>query len=405
MFPKADANVTFIKGRITTCNLLTIRILLFYSSRIKVINQNWQLPAQPCLEFEGVPCSYLAALRHFPLSQKRHSGFLPANSRPMPSTGLGFEGIGYYKVINRVLGRRCMGMSIPTAGWSFNVNLPTSAATGIGFIPISGLLNTKMNFKGDPDYFRTRAIPLPGIILPIAGGPGVSFSAHVNASSTKYNKYVPNSPQINFQSLLVKSITHSKTTSAYNLTVSANHSQNNQTRLVNLSLPDIGFFGANGLPLQSREGGKTNGISNWVLVTAVRSGTRLLSMIPLLSCETFSDTIQWGAQHSVPISLSLPPIMGGAIMLAPSVSYSQVWISQKLPPKLEQRNKQAGHLHHERALYRPASFVWHGHEHSLIWKYNFHGSRVSAIRHVVRAHTFAQLSAGSVKQTFLPHQS
>jgi hypothetical protein len=41
------------------------------------------------------------------------------------------------------------------------------------------------------------------------------------------------------------------------------------------------------------------------------------------------DTLQWGAQHNFPLSVSLPPILGGAIILSPGVSYSQVWIAQK----------------------------------------------------------------------------
>lgn len=40
-----------------------------------------------------------------------------------------------------------------------------------------------------------------------------------------------------------------------------------------------------------------------------------------------------GAQHSIPITLALPPIMGGAVIVSPSVSYSQVWIAQKFRRK------------------------------------------------------------------------
>ncbi len=52
-------------------------------------------------------------------------------------------------------------------------------------------------------------------------------------------------------------------------------------------------------------------------------------MIRLLNFRNLIDTLQWGAQHNIPISLSLPPIFGGAIMVSPGISYSQVWLAQK----------------------------------------------------------------------------
>ena len=85
--------------------------------------------------------------------------------------------------------------------------------------------------------------------------PGTSFSANVNASSTTYNENVPNNPNLNFQNQLSSSIAYSKTwvDKPYNLTVSANHNQNNQTRLVNLNLPDVGFTVSTLYPFQKKE--------------------------------------------------------------------------------------------------------------------------------------------------------
>ena len=382
---KADANVTFIKGgRITTCNYDDPHFA-FYSSRIKVINQKLAVTGPTRPEFEGVPLPIWLPFGIFPLSQKRHSGFLPANFATNEQYGLGFEGIGYYKVINEYWDVKVYGNVYSYGGWSFNVNPTYQRRYRYRGSFNFGLLNTKMNFKGDPDYFKNKSYTITwNHSSDSKARPGVNFSAHVNASSTKYNKYVPNSPQINFQSLLASSITYSKTTSAYNLTVSANHSQNNQTRLVNLSLPDIGFSVPTVYPLQSREGGK----NKWYQQLGIGySGTfrnQASFYDSAFKLRNLLDTIQWGAQHSVPISLSLPPIMGGAIMLAPSVSYSQVWISQKLRRSWNSvTNKLDTSITKGLFIDQQASFGM-GMSTALYGKYNFHGSRVSAIRHVVR---------------------
>ena len=40
------------------------------------------------------------------------------------------------------------------------------------------------------------------------------------------------------------------------------------------------------------------------------------------------DTVQWGIDHHIPISLSLPPI--GPFVITPSISYEERWYAQKI---------------------------------------------------------------------------
>src|SRR5262249_17500036 len=48
------------------------------------------------------------------------------------------------------------------------------------------------------------------------------------------------------------------------------------------------------------------------------------------SFKQIIDTLQWGAQHSLPISLTLPPLLGGALIISPGVAYQQNWLSQSM---------------------------------------------------------------------------
>jgi hypothetical protein len=58
----------------------------------------------------------------------------------------------------------------------------------------------------------------------------------------------------------------------------------------------------------------------------------------LFNFKKLIDTFQWGAMHSVPITLALP--MKGPIQIAPGVSFSQRWYSRKLFMKWDSaRNK------------------------------------------------------------------
>ena len=106
----------------------------------------------------------------------------------------------------------------------------------------------------------------------------------------------------------------------FNLTVSANHSQNNNLHYININLPDVGFTMNTIYPLQKKEvigtpkwyeklgigynGSFNNSFSFYDTVKYGQNGVK-----PLF--EYLKDTAQWTAHHSIPITLSLPPVLGG----------------------------------------------------------------------------------------------
>jgi hypothetical protein len=116
--------------------------------------------------------------------------------------------------------------------------------------------STKINFKGDPDYQKNMSYFVTwNHSVDSRARPGTNFSASVSAGSTKYNQYVSNNPQLNFQNQLTSSITYSKMWigTPFNLTVSANHSQNNNLHYISINLPDVGFTMNTIYPLQKKE--------------------------------------------------------------------------------------------------------------------------------------------------------
>jgi hypothetical protein len=124
------------------------------------------------------------------------------------------------------------------------------------------------------------------------------------------------------------SITYSKTWDAFNLTASANHNQNNNTGIVNITLPNIGFTANTFYPLQQKE---YTGSPKWYEKLGIGLNSSFANEInfydSLFSFRNIIDTIQWGAQHNVPIQLSLPSI--GPLQVAPGISYSNKWFSRE----------------------------------------------------------------------------
>lgn len=330
---KVDDNVSFVKrGFFTTCNLDEPHFG-FRANKLKVINKKVAVsgPAHP--EFEGVPLPVYIPFGFYPLSQGRKSGLLPPQFETNDQFGLGLTGLGYYKVVNQYWDTKFYGDIYSYGGWAVNVNPTYRRRYRYAGSMTFGLRKTKRNFKGDPDFYTNNSYQLVwSHSSDSRARPGTTFSANVNASSTTYNENIPNDPRLNFQNQLGSSIAYSKTwqDKPYNLTLSANHNQNNQTRLVNISLPDAGFTVSTLYPFQKKE---FAGTKKWYEQLGIAYNGTFRNQVSFydtaFKLRNLIDTLQWGAQHNIPISLSLPPILGGALVVSPGVSYSQVWLAQK----------------------------------------------------------------------------
>lgn len=386
---KIDANTTFIKrARFTTCNL-DVPHFAFLTNKMKVVNQKLAVsgPAHP--EFEGVPIPIYVPFGFYPLSQGRHSGLLPPQFTVNEQMGLGLEGLGYYKVLNDYWDVKLYGSIYSYGGWSANLN-PTYRRR----YRYSGNFNfsmqsTKQSFKGDPDYFKNNSFFVTWThAVDSRARPGVTFSANVNAGSTKYNQLIPNDPRVNFQNQLSSSIAYSKTwkDKPFNLTLSANHNQNNRTRLINVNLPDAGFTVNTLYPLQRKE---VIGSQKWYEKLGIGYNGVFRNQVSFYDTAfTFKqllDTLQWGAQHNIPITMSLPALFGGALLVSPSISYSQVWIAQKVRMKWNPATQKIDTVSIRKGLFvdQTAQFSL-GFSTAIFGTYSFKNSKIVAIRHVIR---------------------
>ncbi|MDP4264639.1 MAG: putative LPS assembly protein LptD [Bacteroidota bacterium] len=385
---KISDEVTYIdEARFTTCDLDDPHFDI-KANRMKIINKKLGISGPAHMEFEGVPIPIYIPFGIFPLTQERHSGLLRPTFETNEQEGLGLIGLGYYKVMNDYWDVKAYGNVYSYGSWSANVN-PTYVKKyhyrgSLNF----GLQRTKLNFKGDPDYIHNNSYSLLwSHSSDSKARPGVNFAANVNMSSTSYNRYVPNNPQVNFQNILASSITYSKNwqDKPFNLTVSANHNQNNQSRLVNLNLPDVGFTMGTIYPFQRKEAA---GAKKWYEQLGIAYTGSFRNEVSFYDTafkfRNILDTLQWGAQHSLPISLSLPPILGGAIVVAPSVSYSQVWIARKFRRTWDETaQKLDTTITKGLFIDQQASFGLSLNT-AIFGTYQFRKSRITKIRHVIR---------------------
>ncbi len=333
---KTEKDVAFAyNSRFTTCNLDTPHFD-FRAKRMKLINNKLAVSGPAYPEFEGVPIPVFIPFGIYPLNRGRHSGLLPAQFANNSGYGLGIEGLGYYKVINDNFDVTTRANIYSYGGWTLtvspeyykrykyrgNLNLE---------IQHTKILNTSAAGFSKDEYNRSQSFAIRwSHSQDTKARPGTSFQASVNAGSTKFNQYIPNNPIRNYQNLLTSSITYSKTwdQGKYNMTVSANHNQNNNLRLQNINFPTVSFTANTIYPFERKE---QIGNPKWYEKLGVSYNGQALNQFSFydtaFNLQHILDTAQWGVQHNIPISLALPAL--GPLIFSPFVSYGERWFGQQ----------------------------------------------------------------------------
>ncbi len=331
-----DNTVYAWRSRFTTCNLDSPHFA-FQTRRMKIIQNKMAVSGPASPEFEGVPFPIYIPFGIYPLNRGRHSGLLPPQFANNEQFGLGLEGLGYYQVLTDNFDVTIRSNIYSYGGWNLNIGskyLKRYKYTGNVNLSLqkTKLLNSSGLSKQEFTTSQTFLINWSHS-RDYKARPGTSFSANVNAGSTKYNQYVANNAVQNFQNSLSSSITYSKDWDGkYNLSLSANHSQNNLLRLVSLNLPTASFNVVTFYPFQRKE---IVGTPKWYEKLGIGYSGNLQNQISFydsaFSFKQILDTAEWGINHNIPITLSLPQL--GPLLISPSISYEERWYAQKIDRK------------------------------------------------------------------------
>lgn len=331
---KISADEAFAsKARFTTCNLDTPHFA-FRTSRMKIINNKMGISSAAFPEFEGVPMPIGIPFGIFPLYKGPQSGFIAPAFTASEDFGLGLEGIGYYFMFNNYLDLTTRANLYSYGGYMVNFNsrfLKRYKFTSNLNLTIQNSRLLNRNVFSKDEFTRTRSFMINwSHSRDSRARPGTSFSANVNFGSTRFNQLLLNNPFQNFQNQLSSSINYTKDwRGKYNLSVNANHNQNNNTRLVNLNLPTVNFNVVTFYPFQKKD---QVGSGKWYEKIGIGYSGNIQNQLSFydtaFNLRRMLDTLQWGAQHNIPITLSLPSL--GPITVAPSVSFEERWYGQRI---------------------------------------------------------------------------
>jgi len=381
---KADTSAFFALGtRFTTCDLDTPHFA-FVAKKAIFINKKWAYTGPVHAEFEGVPIPLPLPFGIFPLTQGRHSGLLAPSFAANDQLGLSLEHLGYYKIFGPNWDLQSRGTIYSYGSYTLNVipryfkryHYQGSISLSLQKIhPLDQAGNRTFNIQWTHNA-DTKARP------------GVSFTANVNAGSTKYNEQVPNQPVVNFTNQQSSSISYSKVwkNRPYNISINANHNQNSVTRLINLNLPDISFNVNTVYPFRRKE---PIGEYKWYENLGIAYNGTAKSLTSFYDTaghvtDQISKNLKYGAHHSIPLSLSLPPL--GVIQLAPSITYEESWYQDRVLSSFNSTTNKFDTLLFKKGFYTARQMSFGLSASTRIFGMFAFGknSRIKAIRHEIR---------------------
>ncbi len=341
---KISENTVYANGNFfTTCNLDHPHFG-FRARKAKIINKKLAVTGSVRPEFDSVPIPIYLPFGFYPLYQGRHSGVMAPSFETNDVEGVGLAGLGYYIGVSDYWDVQVKGDVYSFGTWRVNVmpeyikNYKYRGNLNLG------IQSTKRNTKGDPDFSKSKTYSLSWThSADSRARPGTSFSANVNMSSTNYNRNLSNVPMAPYQNVLSSSISYSKQwqDKPFNLSLSMNHSQNNTSRLMTINFPNVNFTMNTIYPFQHKN---SVGTKKWYEQLGIGYSGSFRNDFNFYDSVSYSrsndkngnrrffkflyDTARYSANHSIPITLSLPPILGGAVVISPSVSYSQEWVDR-----------------------------------------------------------------------------
>ncbi len=241
---KINDSVTDVgRGEYTTCDLPDHPHFSLKFTRAKVLSGNMIVTGPAWITIEGVPLPIALPFGLFPNKKGRSSGLIIPKYGESANRGYFLEDGGYYFGMNDYFDLKLTGDIYSRGGWAlkpvftYKKRYKYSGNFSLKYaVTIYGTL-------GDPDYYNKSDFFVSwSHRQDTKARPNSVFGASVNFGSSSYNKYNPSTVNDYLTNTFSSSVSYDMRLGTWgNLTTSATHSQNTQTKLVNLSLPSLSF--------------------------------------------------------------------------------------------------------------------------------------------------------------------
>lgn len=339
-FISKDADSTLIDDQIfnenaiiTTCNHehphFGIR-----TTKLKVVPDKLAVLGPSNLEIAGIPTPIVLPFGFFPLLQGRSSGLIfPSEFTYDRDLGLTFRDIGYYFPINQYMDMRVLG-DIYTNG-SYAARIQSSykkryAFTGrleLGYSRIT----RESTVDGSDELATAFSIQLSHR-QDSKAHPYRSIDGSINLQSNQYSSRTYNDFDNVFNNKIRSNFgfRHSMPGTPFSFSMTLNHSQDNQTRKVTMTLPNINLNMNTIFPFKRKNVGSND--EKWFEKINLKYSGAFKNFVETTDTTLFSsavfDEMQYGFSHKASTGASFR--VAKYFNVTPNVNYEELWYFRTL---------------------------------------------------------------------------
>ncbi len=397
---RENDSVYFMKNvRFTTSENEENPDYYFYARRIKFVPDKKIVTGLVNMYIADVPTPLGLPFAYFPLTDEQTSGFILPSFGQSNNRGYFLQNGGYYFAISDYVDLLALG-DYYTNG-SYGLRLQSSYAKRYRY---RGNLNFRYenlldSERGFPDFAQSTVYNLQwSHSQDTKSNPNSRFSASVNLGSSDYfRESVNQSNTGNFlNNTLNSTVSYSKTFPGepqVNFSVTATHSQNTNTKEINMTLPTVQTSVSRIYPFAPKLGAKKGLIENINFQYNFRGENRFQTTDSLFfKPEMFKDA-NFGAQHTIPVSTNFKVFK--FLSVSANANYEENWVFKTFERRYDQNlRKEIIDTVSGFDSYRTYGFST-GIGTTIYGMLNFgKDKKIQAIRHVVRPNISYNINPG-----------
>lgn len=304
----------------------------------KVISNTKIVTRFAFLELLEVPTPLVLPFGFFPTTSERQSGIIIPSYGSSQFRGFFLRDGGYYWAINDYVDLSMRGDIYTQGGFALNAQstyrkrYKFNGNLALDFDRLKFGREEFDEFVGAAFQNQTNFSIRWSHNQDAKAHPTNRFSANVNIASTNYNQVTQTQPQEALQNRLNSSISFSKRWQGkpFNFNVTLRHSQNNQSKQLNLTLPQFNFSVNRLSPFERKVGAGSKKWYEKINLSYTLNGQNSINTTmdtPNL-LEDILTKGRAGLQHSIPISANYK--LFKFVVFSPSINFTERWYPSKL---------------------------------------------------------------------------
>ncbi len=328
---KVNDSVYFMKGvKFTTAEDIDNPEYYFKTSKAKFVPNKKIVTGVTNLVIEDVPTPIGLPFAFFPLSQKAVSGFIIPSFGDTNLRGYYLQNGGYYFAFSDKIDLTLLGDVYSNGSNALNAQSQYRKR-----YKYNGNFNFRYETlidgeKGFDNYQKAKIYNIQWSHSQDAkSNPNSRFAASVNLGSSNYFRNSLNTQNIgsNMNNTLSSSVSYSKTfqsTPQANVTVSANHTQNTNTKQITMSLPNLQASVDRVYPFAPKNGSKKGFIQNLNLQYNLSGRNQIQTTDSLFFKSEMFNEMDAGVQHSIPLATNFKVLKYLSVSM--SGNFTETWV-------------------------------------------------------------------------------